>query len=215
MLIKRKWLCKKNLSKHPDKSGEATSARSRNRWKLSYGNTYGLGLTQEQLCLSLETDTVIFSYRVSCLWISLFLIVRIHISVSLIKTDIFTLIGLESVTITFNEGDFIWTYPHSVIFKAWKASKKFLTKSTPSFLIFLSLSTVSSSPFYFLSYLWISPRLTSLQDSEGGRLWLGQRWEVKSLVRRLSPFFCPFHFQAPLRAPQMSHQFRLTQGVLL
>lgn len=60
---------------------------------------------------------------------------------------------------------------------------------------------------------WL-PCLTSLQDSQGGRLWLGQGWEVSVLTLCDSPFPC-FNFQLHTEALKCHTLFFLTQGVLL
>lgn len=81
-----------------------------------------------------------------------------------------------------------------------KAKKSLL----PDILCF-SRSPSSVSPLtltLFLSSLWISPlsvsplvpHLTSLQDGQGGRIRLGQRWEVSLLACYLSFFLFFFFF---------------------
>lgn len=60
---------------------------------------------------------------------------------------------------------------------------------------------------------WL-PCLTSLQDSQGGRLWLGQGWEVSALTLCDSPFPC-FNFQLHTESLKCHTLFFLTQGILL
>lgn len=60
---------------------------------------------------------------------------------------------------------------------------------------------------------WL-PCLTSLQDSQGGRLRLGQGWEVSALTLCDSPFPC-FNFQLHTESLKCHTLFFLTQGILL